>query len=148
MKAILLVEDDPSDAKLTLRALQRSNLANEIIVAQDGAEALETLLGASADPGREAPTLPTLILLDLNLPKVGGLDVLRRIRADRRTRALPVVVLTSSSEEEDVIQSYDLGANAFLRKPVDFMKLADAARVLGLFWQLSDESVVFRAASR
>jgi CheY-like chemotaxis protein len=146
MKSILLVEDDASDAKLTLRVLQRANFANEVVVARDGPEALEYLFGTGADSGPDKAALPTLALLDLKLPKIGGLDVLRKIRADQRTRDLPVVVLTSSNEEEDVIRSYDLGANAFVRKPVDFAQFAEAARVLGLSWQLSDEAVGFRAA--
>lgn len=140
MKPILLVEDDACDEKLTVRVLHRSNLANEIVVARDGSKALEYVFGTSSHSERDSPTLPMLILLDLKLPRIGGLEVLRRIRADERTRELPVVVLTSSTEDEDVIRSYELGANAYVRKPVDFLQFAEAARTLGLFWHLSSEA--------
>jgi two-component system response regulator len=140
MKVILLVEDNESDEVLTLRAFRKSHVANEIVVARDGAEALDYLFGTGAYEGRDVAQQPQLVLLDLNLPKIGGLDVLRRIRADERTRRLPVVVLTSSAEEADVIGSYDLGANAYVRKPVDFTQFMDAAQTLGLFWLLLNQT--------
>ena len=136
-KTILLVEDNASDEKLTLVAFKKSNIDNEIVIVRDGAEALDYLLGKA----ESAPvaTLPTLVLLDLNLPRVSGLDVLRRLRAEERTKLLPIVILTASKEEEDLINGYSLGANAYVRKPVDFLQFAEAARTLGLFWQLRDE---------
>jgi CheY-like chemotaxis protein len=138
-KVILLVEDNSSDEKLTVMALQRCGVANQIIVARDGAAALEHLgVGGGAPPRDENP-LPAVILLDLKLPKVDGLEVLRRLRAEGRTRLLPVVVLTSSGEDEDVLQSYSLGANAYVRKPVGFKEFAEAAKTLGLFWLLINE---------
>lgn len=139
MKVILLVEDNESDELLTVHALKKFHMANEIVVTRDGEDALDYLFGTGAYRGRDAGAIPTVALLDLNLPKIGGLDVLRRIRADERTRRLPVVVLTSSSEEEDVINSYDLGANAYVRKPVDFGQFTEAAKTLGLFWLLLNE---------
>lgn len=129
-KAILLVEDNPDDVELTLRALKKNNIVNEVVVAHDGAEALEILLAGGADGRR----LPELVLLDLNLPKVDGIEVLRRVRADPATRLLPVVILTSSNEERDLVASYSLGANSFVRKPVDFAQFTDAVRHLGLYW--------------
>jgi two-component system, response regulator len=140
MKTILLVEDNEVDEKLTVRAFKKSNLANEIVVARDGEEALDYLFGTGAFTGRNTTLLPTVTLLDLNLPKIDGLEVLRRIRADERTRRIAVVVLTSSKEEEDVLRSYDLGANAYVRKPVDFVQFSEAANTLGLFWLLFNES--------
>ena len=133
-KTILLVEDNPDDVELTLRAFQRNNIGNEVIVASDGEEALDYVFATGKFAGRDPEALPTLILLDLKLPKVMGLDVLRKIRADERTRRLPVVVLTSSNEDRDIVTSYDLGANSFVRKPVDFAQFMDAARQLGLYW--------------
>ena len=135
---ILLVEDNPDDQKLTLRAFKKSNIENEVVTARDGAEALEYLLGNQAQPAKE---LPTLVLLDLNLPKVSGLEVLRRVRADERTRYLPIVILTSSKEEEDIVHGYALGANAYVRKPVEFSQFVEAARTLGLFWLLLNEGL-------
>lgn len=132
-KVILLVEDNPDDEALMLRGFQRSKLANRIDVARDGVEALEYLLGASARP------LPTLVILDLKLPKVDGLEVLRRVRAEERTRMLPVVILTSSREEQDLVESYRLGANSYVRKPVDFLQFADAVQTLGLYWLVVNE---------
>jgi len=132
-KVILLVEDNPDDEALMLRAFQRSKLANRIDVARDGAEALAYLVGPSARP------MPTLVILDLKLPKVDGLEVLRRLRAEERTRTLPVVVLTSSREEQDLVESYRLGANSYVRKPVDFMQFADATQTLGLYWLVVNE---------
>jgi two-component system response regulator len=137
-KTILLVEDTASDEKLTIMAFKRSGIANEIVVARDGADALDYLFATGAHLGRENP-VPALVLLDLNLPKIDGLGVLRGIRADERTRLLPVVILTSSKQDEDVIRGYALGANAYVRKPVDFVELANAAKALGLFWLLLNE---------
>ncbi len=126
-KTILLVEDNADDEQLTLRAMRQSEVPNIILVARDGAEALEHVFGPGA-------RLPDLILLDLKLPKVSGLEVLQRLRADERTRSLPVVVLTSSDEEKDIVESYSLGANSYIRKPVDFDEFIDAVRQLGLYW--------------
>jgi two-component system response regulator len=139
-KVILLVEDNPSDEKLTLRGFKKSGVASEIVVAHDGVEALDYLFGTGPQAGRDPTEQPAVVLLDLNLPRVGGLDVLERLRADERTRLLPVVVLTSSREHEDVVRSYELGANAYVRKPVDFKEFADTARTLGLFWLLLNEA--------
>jgi two-component system response regulator len=133
-KIILLVEDNPRDEALTLRALKKSNVANEIVVARDGVEALDYIFGTGAYEGRDTTDEPQLILLDLKLPKVDGLQVLQRLRADERTRRLPVVVFTSSSEEEDLVCGYNLGANSYVRKPVDFDQFLEAARQLGLYW--------------
>jgi two-component system, response regulator len=140
MKAILLIEDNESDELLTIRALRKAGISNEIVVTRDGAEALDYLFRRGAYAARDSGVLPAVALLDLNLPKIGGLDVLRQIRQGELTRRLPVVVLTSSSEEEDVIRSYDLGANAYVRKPVDFGHFAEAAKTLGLFWLLVNEA--------
>ena len=133
-KVILLVEDNPRDEALTLRALKKSNIVNDVVVARDGVEALDYLFGTGAHADRDASDMPQLVLLDLKLPKVDGLQVLRRVREDERTRRLPVVVFTSSSEEEDLINSYNLGANSYVRKPVDFEQFLEAARQLGLYW--------------
>jgi two-component system response regulator len=138
-KIILLVEDNPSDVGLTQRALAKSHVANELVVAEDGQEALDYLFGAGAHAGREVTELPALVLLDLKLPRVDGLEVLRQIRADDRTRRLPVVILTTSREEQDVAQSYDLGANSYIRKPVDFTQFAQAVEHLGLYWLVLNE---------
>ena len=138
-RTILLVEDNPYDVELTLRAFQASKIKNEIVVVRDGKEALDYLFGTGAYAGRDLRNAPEVVLLDLKLPKVDGHEVLRRMRADARTRRLPVVVLTSSSEEQDVIASYDLGANSFMRKPVDFAQFTDAARQLGLYWLVLNE---------
>lgn len=131
---ILLVEDNPDDVMLTMRALESHNITNEVIVAEDGAQALDYLFGADDRPPLDE--LPAVVLLDLKLPKVNGLEVLERIRADQRTRLLPVVVLTSSDEEPDVVKSYSLGANSYVRKPVDFVEFTQAAKQLGLYWLL------------
>jgi two-component system response regulator len=139
-KVILLVEDNSADEVLTLRALKKNHVANRVIVARDGAEALDFVFATGAHAGRDASDLPQLVLLDLNLPKIGGLEVLKRIRADERTQFIPVVVLTSSSEDEDVLTSYATGANAYVRKPVDFREFSEAAATLGLFWLLLNES--------
>ncbi len=138
---ILLVEDNPDDVDLTLRAFDRSKIMNEIVVARDGAEALEYLFATGAHAGRDPSVMPEVVLLDLKLPKIDGLGVLRRVRADERTRRLPVVVLTSSNEEKDILSSYDLGANSFVRKPVDFTQFLEAARQLGLYWLVINQPV-------
>jgi len=138
-KTILLIEDNPSDIDLTIRAFERSRIANELVVAEDGQEALDYLWGLGKWEGRDILELPALTLLDLKLPKIAGLDVLRRIRADARTRRIPVVILTSSKEEQDVAASYDLGVNSYIRKPVDFTQFASAAEQLGLYWLLLNE---------
>lgn len=135
-KAILLVEDNPDDEALTLRAFKKNNIGNPVVVARDGAEALDCLFGSG---GRLPHALPQVVLLDLKLPKVDGLEVLRRIRADGRTKLLPVVILTSSREEQDIVESYSLGANSYVRKPVDFDEFVEAARQLGLYWLLLNE---------
>jgi two-component system response regulator len=136
---ILLVEDNDDDVELTRRAFEKSRIVNEMVVVRDGQEALEYLFVTGAHAGRDPAIMPSVILLDLNLPKLSGLDVLSRIRAEERTRRLPVVILTTSKEEKDVIGGYDLGANSYVRKPVDFAEFADAARQLGLYWLLLNE---------
>jgi two-component system, response regulator len=138
-KVILLIEDNPDDEALTLRALQKNNIANEVIVARDGAEALDYLFGSGAHASRDPADVPEIILLDLKLPKIDGLEVLRRIRADERTRLLPVVILTSSNEEQDLLTGYGYGANSYVRKPVDFAQFTDAVRQLGLYWLVLNE---------
>jgi two-component system response regulator len=138
-KVILLVEDNASDEKLTLLAFKNCGVANEVVVARDGAAALDYLFGTGKHAGRDVNILPALILLDLKLPKIDGLEVLRRLRADPRTKLAAVVVLTASREDEDVLQSYALGANAYVRKPVEFAEFAKAANTLGLFWLLMNE---------
>jgi CheY-like chemotaxis protein len=135
--AILLVEDNPSDVDLTRRAFYQAHITNDLRVAEDGRDALDYLLGEGA-PDTERP-LPALILLDLKLPRVDGLEVLRRVRGDSRTRRLPVVILTSSKEEQDIAASYDLGVNSYIRKPVDFGQFADAVKQLGLYWLVTNE---------
>jgi len=136
---ILLVEDNPDDVALTLRALKSHNITNDVVVAPDGAQALDYLFGPEG--GRRAdPELPAVVLLDLKLPKVNGMEVLQRIRADEGTRLLPVVILTSSDEERDVIEGYSLGANSYVRKPVDFVEFTQAAKQLGLYWLLMNQA--------
>jgi len=137
---LLLVEDNPSDVALAERAFEKAHIANEMVVAQDGQEALDYLWGTGAYAGRDAADLPALVLLDLKLPKVSGLDVLRRIRGEARTRRLPVVILTTSKEEQDVAAGYDLGANSYIRKPVDFRQFATAVEQLGLYWLVLNEA--------
>ncbi len=139
-KIILLVEDNPSDVGLTQRALDKSHVANELVVAEDGQTALDYIFGTGAYAGRDITQWPTLVLLDLKLPRVDGLEVLRRIRADERTRRLPVVVLTTSKEEQDIAASYDLGVNSYIRKPVDFSQFAQAVQQLGLYWLVWNEA--------
>jgi two-component system response regulator len=136
---ILLVEDNPDDEELTLRALHRNLIANEVISVHDGQEALDFIFGQAAWEGRDPADLPALILLDLNLPKVDGLSVLRQIRADVRTRRAPVVILTSSNEQQDLIRGYDLGANSYVRKPVAFEEFVEAVRQLGVYWLILNE---------
>ncbi len=142
---ILLVEDNESDELLTVRAFKNSGIANELDVVRDGAEAIDYLMRTGSHEGRDVSKMPAVILLDLNLPKISGLEVLRRIRAEERTKMLPVVVLTSSKQDEDVIRSYSLGANAYVRKPVDFAEFATAAKTLGLFWLLLNEQMPRRS---
>lgn len=139
-KAILLIEDNPSDIALTERALKRNNISNPLVVAQDGQEGLDYLFGAGAFAGRDTALQPVLILLDLKLPKLDGLEVLRRIRADARTRRTPVVILTSSREEQDIAAGYDLGVNSYIRKPVDFQQFTETVRQLGLYWLVINEA--------
>jgi CheY-like chemotaxis protein len=139
-KSILLVEDNPDDVELTMRALKKNNIKNEIIVATDGMDALDYLFGAGKHKGRDPNDMPALILLDLKLPKIEGLEVLRRVRADERTRLLPVVILTSSKEEQDLVRGYTLGTNSYVRKPVDFIEFTKAVGLLGLYWLLINES--------
>lgn len=139
-KLILLVEDNPDDEALTLRALKKNNVLNEVVVARDGAEALDYMFGTGAYSGRDVRVLPQVVLLDLKLPKVDGMEVLRRIRADERTRLVPVVILTSSREEQDLINGYGRGANSYIRKPVDFNQFMEAVRQLGLYWLVLNEA--------
>jgi len=135
---ILLVEDNPDDVALTMRALKSHNITNDVVVAQDGVEAIDYLFGTK---GRPAPTeLPAVVLLDLKLPKINGMEVLQRIRGDERTKLLPVVILTSSDEERDIIDGYSLGANSYVRKPVDFVEFTKAAQQLGLYWLLMNRT--------
>lgn len=139
-RPILLVEDNSDDEALTLRALKKNNIQNEVVVARDGVEALDYLFGTGAHAGRDLDRMPQLILLDLKLPKVDGLQVLQKLRADARTRLLPVVILTSSKEQQDLVEGYRLGANSYVRKPVDFTQFIEAVRQLGLYWLILNES--------
>jgi CheY-like chemotaxis protein len=139
-KIILLVEDNPDDEALAIRALKRHHIGNEIVVARDGVEALDYLFGIGLYADRDITNQPSVILLDLKLPRVDGLEVLRRLREDVRTRFLPVVILTTSSEEQDVINSYSLGCNSYICKPVDFVQFSEAIRQLGMYWLLMNES--------
>ena len=138
-RPILLVEDNPDDEALTLRAFRKHQISNPIVVAHDGVEALDYLFGTGAHAGRDTAEQPQVVLLDLKLPKLNGIEVLRRMRADERTRLQPVVVLTSSMEERDRLESYQLGCNSYVRKPVDFDEFLDAVRQLGLYWLLMNE---------
>jgi two-component system response regulator len=140
-KIILLVEDNANDEFLTLRALKKYNIANDVVVARDGAEALDFIFGTGSHAGRNGNEAPVVMLLDLKLPKVDGLEVLRRVRADERTRYIPVVILTSSNEEKDVINGYKLGTNSYVQKPVDFTAFVDAVGQLGLYWLMLNEPV-------
>jgi CheY-like chemotaxis protein len=139
-KTILLVEDNPHDEALALRALKKGDVRSEIVVARDGAEALDYLFSASADTESHLDALPAVVLLDLNLPKIGGLEVLKRIRGDKRTRLLPVIILTSSNEERDLIEGYGSGCNSYVRKPIDFNEFAEAVRQLGVYWLVVNEA--------
>jgi CheY-like chemotaxis protein len=139
-KTILLVEDNPSDVELTKRALKREHISNQIVVAEDGQEALDYMFGTGIYAGRDISIMPTLILLDIKLPIIDGLEVLRRLRADERTRRQVVVILTSSKEEQDLITGYNLGVNGYIRKPVDFIQFADAIKYLGLYWLVINEA--------
>jgi CheY-like chemotaxis protein len=139
-KIILLVEDNPDDVVLTERALKKSHILNKLIVTKDGAEALDYLFGTGAFSDRDVSVMPEVILLDLKLPKIDGLEVLKRIRSDRRTKILPVVILTSSKEESDLITGYTLGANSYIRKPVNFNQFVEAIRQLGLYWLVLNEA--------
>lgn len=143
-RLILLVEDNPDDEELTLRALRQSKIVNEVIVARDGSEALEFLFGEGRFAGRDVDRMPGLVLLDLKLPKLNGIDVLRRMRSDDRTKLIPVVVMTSSSEDEDVLRSYQSGANSYVRKPVEFASFANAVTQLGFYWMLLNETPAFK----
>lgn len=138
-KIILLVEDNPDDEALTLRAFKKNNIKNEIVVARDGVEALDFLFATGKYEGRIPEMLPQVVLLDLKLPKISGLEVLKAMRADERTKLLPVVVLTSSNEERDIIESYSFGANSYVRKPVDFTEFLEAVRQLGFYWLMLNE---------
>ncbi|MFO7568587.1 MAG: response regulator [Smithellaceae bacterium] len=138
-KVILLVEDNPDDVDLTTRAFKKNNIFNKVVVARDGAQALDYLLGKGMYAGRDTKNLPVVTLLDLKLPKIDGLEVLKRIRENEITRLLPVVILTSSKEEQDIVTSYKLGANSYVRKPVDFNQFMDAIKLLGLYWLIWNE---------
>lgn len=137
--SILLVEDNPDDEALTIRAFRKNNVTNEVVVARDGAEALDYLFGTGTYANRDTSLLPQIVILDLKLPKIDGLEVLRRMRASPQTKLLPVVILTSSNEEQDRLEGYGLGANSYVRKPVDFAEFVDAVRQLGLYWLLLNE---------
>jgi two-component system response regulator len=138
-KVILLVEDNRDDEELALLAFRKSNVANRVVVARDGVEALDYLFGTGSHAGRDVSQLPQVVLLDLKLPKVSGLEVLQRLRADARTRRVPVVILTSSKEEQDVMEGYDLGANSYVRKPVNFTEFTEAVHQLQVYWLLLNE---------
>ncbi|HUK57190.1 MAG TPA: response regulator [Nitrospiria bacterium] len=139
-KIIVLVEDNPNDEALTLRALKKNNIANEVVVARDGAEALDLLLGQGSHAGKDGERVVSVVLLDLKLPKVDGLEVLKKLRGNPKTKLLPIVVLTSSKEEQDMLQSYSRGANSYIRKPVDFAQFIEAVRQLGLYWLVLNEA--------
>ena len=138
-RKILLVEDNPDDEELTVRALRQNNVVNEIVVAIDGVEALDYMFGTGKYAGRDVGNLPEVVLLDLKLPRIDGLEVLRRLRADPRTRLQPVVILTSSKEEQDLVNGYKLGANSYIRKPVDFIQFTEAVKQLKMYWLVLNE---------
>jgi two-component system response regulator len=140
MKTILLIEDNDDDIDLTLRALKKNKIMNDIVIARDGEEALHYLFGNESDTVREVHPRPSLVLLDLKIPKIDGLDVLQKIRANPSTKLMPIVILTSSKEEQDLIKSYSLGANSYVRKPVDFHQFVDAIQQLGLYWLIINET--------
>jgi two-component system response regulator len=142
VKSILLVEDNPDDVELILMALKESKILNQVKVTRDGVEALEYLFCTGKYSDRKPPILPELVLLDLKLPKLGGLEVLEKLRADPRTKLIPVVILTSSSEEEDVLKSYNQGVNSYVRKPVEFQQFVEAVRQLGMYWLLINETIL------
>ena len=139
-KIILIFEDNADDEALTLRAFKKNNILNEVVVARDGAEALDYLFGTGAYSGRDMSVMPAVVLLDLKLPKVSGMEVLKRIREEARTQVLPVVILTSSKEEQDLVNGYKLGANSYIRKPVDFPQFVEAVKQLGLYWLVLNET--------
>ena len=139
-RMIMLLEDNADDEALTIRALRKNNIQNEVVVARDGVEALDYLFGTGPHAGRDIRIKPLVVLLDLKLPKIDGLEVLRRLRADERTKFIPVVVLTSSKEEQDLINSYSFGCNSYIRKPVDFVQFVEAVRQLGLYWLVLNEA--------
>jgi CheY-like chemotaxis protein len=138
-KIILLVEDNPDDITLTLRALKKNSIFNEVVVAKDGVEALDYLFGTGIYAGRDTSVMPVVTLLDLKLPKIDGFEVLKRVRSNERTKLIPIVILTSSKEDDDLINGYSLGANSYIRKPVDFEQFTEAIRELGLYWILINE---------
>jgi CheY-like chemotaxis protein len=138
-KVILLVEDNPDDEELTIRTLKKHHIMNEVVVAHDGSEALDFLFGKGKFKGRDSRQMPVIVMLDIKLPKVSGLEVLKQIRSDKRTRLLPVVILTSSDEEKDLVESYELGANSYVRKPVNFLEFQTAVQQLTLYWLLLNE---------
>jgi two-component system, response regulator len=146
MNEILLVEDNPDDVELTLRAFRRSNIANEVVVVRDGVEALEYLFATGRYVDRDVDALPQVVLLDLKLPRLTGLEVLEQLRAHAKTKLLPVVILTSSTEERDLVKGYTLGANSYIRKPVDFEQFADSVKQLGLYWLLLNQRAPTRAS--
>jgi two-component system response regulator len=146
MNEILLVEDNPDDVELTLRAFRRSNIANEVVVVRDGVEALEYLFATGRYADRDVDALPQVVLLDLKLPRLNGLEVLEQLRAHAKTKLLPVVILTSSTEERDLVKGYTLGANSYIRKPVDFEHFADSVKQLGLYWLLLNQRAPTRAS--
>ena len=146
-KVILLVEDNPDDEALAHHALKRNNILNQVIVARDGVEALDYLFANGSHAGRDRDIMPEIMLLDLKLPKLSGLEVLKRLRADKRTKTLPVIILTSSKEDQDIISAYDFGANSYVRKPVDFQQFAAAVKQLGLYWLVLNEPVPKRGTA-
>jgi CheY-like chemotaxis protein len=138
-RTILLVEDNPDDEELTVRALRKNGIANELVIARDGVQALDYLFGSGEWAGRDTSAMPAVVLLDLKLPRIDGLEVLERMRSDARTQLVPVVVLTSSREEQDILKSYSLRVNSYVRKPVDFMEFTEAVKHLGMYWLLLNE---------